>query len=305
MGRVAFLFSGQGSQYTGMGLELAKCSESAAKVFEFADSIRPGTSKQCFEGTDEELVNTRNTQPCLFCVDLAAAEALRERGIAPDYLAGFSLGEIPALAFGGYIPLEEAFKFIIKRAEYMDDCGKKYPGTMYAVIGLKGEDVEKICSMMEGCYPVNYNLELQTVVSCTVESANDFPKLVSDHGGKALKLAVSGGFHSPMMTDARTRLESEFKDMSYKEGKIPVFANVTGEIYEGREQLFEQINSPVLWHRLILNLNKHGVDTFVEVGPGKTLSNMVKKILGKVKILNVEDEKSLIKAQEELTNAER
>lgn len=302
MGKIAFVFSGQGAQYGGMGRALAMCSEGAAKVFAMADSIRPGTSTQCFEGTAEELRSTRNTQPCLFCVDLAAAEALSEKGIVPDYLAGFSLGEIPALAFGGYLSAEDAFQFVIKRAEQMDGCGKKYPGTMFAVLGLEGAEVESVCHGRDGWYPVNYNGKTQIVAACTLDSAEDFPAAVASKGGKVLKLAVSGGFHSPMMNEARRWLETEFLNLDFQQEKIPVFSNVTAQPYEGIELLFRQINSPVLWNDLILNLAKCGVDTFVEVGPGKILSNMIFKILPTAKILNVEDQKSLKNAQEVLQN---
>lgn len=305
MGRIAFVFAGQGSQYSGMGKELALCSESAANVFAMADSIRPGTSAQCFEGTREELFITRNTQPCLFCVDLAAAEALKETGIMPDYLAGFSLGEIPALAFGGYISYEEAFRFVIKRAEYMDDCGAVNPGTMFAVLGLESDEVEAVCKSFEGCYPVNYNDKFQIVVACRIDCSDGFPDAIAQKGGKVLKLAVSGGFHSPMMNEARYRLESEFSGLRFQEAVIPVFSNVTAKCYDGPELLFRQVNSPVLWYKIVINLAECGVDTFIEVGTGKTLSNLIRKILPDATVLNVQDEKSLINTKEVMLNVKR
>ena len=139
--KTAFLFSGQGAQYPGMGKEIAQTSRAAASLFQMADSIRPGTSLQCFSGTAEELKQTINTQPCLFCVDLAVAKVLRENNVIPDFLAGFSLGEIPALAFGGYLNEEEAFRFVVRRAQFMDECGKRNPGTMFAVLGLGEEGI--------------------------------------------------------------------------------------------------------------------------------------------------------------------
>lgn len=293
MGKIALLFSGQGAQYPGMGRELAMVSNDAREVFAIADQLRPGTSKQCFEGTAEELKQTRNTQPSLYCVDLAAALALKEAGIKPDYLAGFSLGEIPALTFGGYLPLAEAFLFTMKRAEYMEESGRLNPGTMYAVLGLTADIVIEICQSGTGWYPVNFNEEKQTVVSCRAESQEAFPAAVLARGGKAIKLPVSGGFHSPMMDQAKERLEQELESLPYQNGSIPVYANVTAEPYNNKSQMFQQINSPVLWHQLIQNMHKAGVDRFVEVGPGKTLRNLVSKILPDAQVFNVENEGSL------------
>jgi [acyl-carrier-protein] S-malonyltransferase len=305
MGKIAIVFSGQGAQYSGMGKELVGCSQAAANVFKMADTIRPGTSKQCFEGSKEELQQTENTQPCIFCVGYAAAAALVEKGIKADCAAGFSMGEVTALAYGGYLSEEGAFRYITARALAMQESGRKNPGIMFAVLGLDGEQVIKLCSSREGCYPVNFNNQTQISVSCTAEAAEGFPQAVLAAGGKAIKLAVSGGFHSPMMKEARETLEREFEGLPFAEGVISVYSNVTGEPYEGKTQLFQQIDSPVLWYPLILNMSRDGVDTFIEAGPGKTLSNMIAKILPGARILNVEDVKSLENAVEVLKNAEQ
>ncbi len=303
MGKIAIVFSGQGAQYSGMGKELANNSEAAANFFKMADSIRPGTSKQCFEGTKDELSQTENTQPCIFCVGYAAAAALTEKGIKADCSAGFSMGEMVALTYGGYMPEDEAFSNIIKRARLMKESGDKNPGVMFAVLGLDSERVIELCNGADGWYPVNFNGETQISVACTAASAAGFPEAVSSAGGKAVKLAVSGGFHSPMMKDVRDKMREEFSDVSFNVGEIPVYSNVTGEPYKEKEQLFRQVDSPVLWYPLIKNMNRDGVDTFIEAGPGKILSNMIAKILPEARILNVEDEKSLENTVEVLRNA--
>ena len=305
MGKIAVVFSGQGAQYSGMGKELAECSEAAAEVFQMADRLRPGTSKQCFEGSKEELQQTENTQPCLFSVGFAAAAALEEKGIKANCTAGFSAGEIAALAYGGCLSVEDAFGFVKRRALAMQESNKKNPGTMFAVLGLDRDQVIALCSTGKGWYPVNFNNATQVSVACTAESAEGFPSAVIAAGGKPIKLAVGAGFHSPLMNEARKQLEEEFSGLAFTVSSTPVYSNLTAEPYEGLAQLFQQINSPVLWHPLIQNMSRDGVDTFIEAGPGKTLSNMIAKILPEARILNVEDKESLEKTVEVLQHAEK
>ena len=174
MGKIAFVFSGQGAQYSGMGKALYASSPAAKAVFDMADSLRPGTARQCFEGSMEELTQTVNTQPCVFAVDLAAARALAERGVQPDCVAGFSLGEIAALAFAGVLSDEEAFRLVCKRGELMDKAARENPGAMVAVLKLTSAQTEELCQRFEKTYPVNYNSPAQTVVATTTENADAF-----------------------------------------------------------------------------------------------------------------------------------
>ncbi len=157
MGKIAFVFSGQGAQYTGMGKELYECSPAAKAVFDMADSIRQGTSTQCFEADKETLSITVNTQPCVFTADLAAAAAVAEKGIKPDYLAGFSLGEIAALGFGGVMSYEEAFRLVCKRGELMDKAAKENEGAMVAVMKITPEKVEELAKQFDNTYRCSYH----------------------------------------------------------------------------------------------------------------------------------------------------
>lgn len=298
MGKIAFLFSGQGGQYSGMGKELYEISPKAREVFDRADSIRPHLKELCFTADKSELSKTINTQPTLFCVDLAAAEILSENGVSPSAVAGFSLGEIPALAFAGKLCTEDAFSFVCRRAELMSNCADKNKGVMLAVIGLSGEDVEDICKTVDKTYPVNYNYASQTVVACAECSADILEEKVKARGAKAVKLAVSGAFHSPFMQEAYTVLLREYQDMQLLQTDIPVYANLTGKPYEDINQLFLQVCSPVKWQKTIENMVKDGIDTFIEVGAGKILSSMIRKIESSVNVFNVEDKASLEKVLE-------
>ena len=290
MGKIAFIFSGQGAQYSGMGKELYDFSPAAKAVYDMADNVREGTSKQCFEGSTEELCKTVNTQPCVFTADLAAAYALVEKGIKPDCVAGFSLGEIAALAFSKMLSDEEAFKLVCKRGELMDKAATENPGAMAAVMKLTSQQVEEICAKFDKTYPVNYNSPAQTVVATTSENADKFCEAVKEAGGRAKLLAVSGAFHSPFMAEAADGLAEYMENVDFSQPETVIYSDVTAKPYEGdyKALVKAQVESPVKWQTIVENMVADGVDTFIEVGVGKTLTGLVKRINGDVKAFKVE-----------------
>ena len=233
MGKIAFVFSGQGAQYSGMGKALCSSSAAAKAVYDMADGVREGTSKMCFEGSAEDLNRTVNTQPCVFTADLAAARALEEKGIKPDCVAGFSLGEIAALAFSGILTDGEAFKLVCKRGELMDKAATENPGAMAAVMKITPGQVEEICKGFDKTYPVNYNSPAQTVVATTSENAEAFCEAVKAAGGRSKLLAVSGAFHSPFMAQAADGLAEYMKDIDFKKPQLEIYSDVTALPYEG------------------------------------------------------------------------
>ena len=302
MSKIAFVFSGQGAQAPGMGKELYDCSPAAKAVFDLADSIRPGTSQQCFEGTQEELNVTINTQPCLFACDLAAAKAAQERGIQPDCAAGFSLGEVAAMAFAGMLTEAEAFSMVCKRAELMNEAAQKNPGAMAAVMKLSPQQVETLCGPIENAWPVNYNSPKQTVVAASADTIDQVVEAASAQRGRAVKLAVSGAFHSPLMHSAADGLREYLASISLREEKLPVYANLTAEPYgeDKKETMAAQCENPVRWQKTIENMIANGVDTFIEVGVGKTLAGLIKKINPEVTVYQIENKEGLDAAAEAL-----
>lgn len=299
---IAFVFSGQGAQYSGMGKELYEASAAARKVFDLADTIRPGTSKQCFEGSDEELSITANTQPTLFCVDLAAARALEESGVKPDMAAGFSLGEVAALTYAGVFDDAAGFSFVCARASAMQRAAEENPGAMAAVLKLGNAQVEDLCDGFAHVWPVNYNCPGQLVVAGKKEEMGDFCTAVASAGGKAVPLKVSGGFHSPFMDSASEKLAQLLQEIKLSEPQIPVYGNLDakryGEVPE--RHVIKQVNHPVRWQETIENMAKAGADTFIEVGAGKTLCGLIKKTVKGVRVLNVQDAESFKKTISEV-----
>ncbi|HWP51933.1 MAG TPA: ACP S-malonyltransferase [Clostridia bacterium] len=298
MGKIAFLFAGQGAQYTGMGQSLYEVSPAARRVLEMADPIRPATSKQCFEGSAEELSVTLNTQPCLFCVDLAAAEALKEAGITPDGVAGFSLGEVAALTFTGSFSAEKGFELVCERAALMHEASEASRSGMVAILKLAPEKVEKVCKQVGDSYPINFNCPGQIVAATLRDRSDELIAAVKQAGGRALALPVSGGFHSPFMQSAYEGLQKALKHYAFAQPVVPVYANSTAAPYPtpDKQLLSEQLIRPVYWQKTLENMAADGYDTFVEVGAGKTLSGFVKKTLPNTTIVNVQDAESLAAA---------
>lgn len=279
MGGIAFVFSGQGDQHPGMGQALCQGYEAAAKVFAVCDALRPGTSRQCFEGTAEELKETVNTQPCLFAMELAAAEVLKEKGVEPDAVAGFSLGEVAAAAVAGVFSLENGFRVVCKRGRLMQAAAETADTAMAAVVKLTAEQVAEIARRYTDIYPVNFNSPGNITVSGLAEQMPAFSADVKAAGGRALPLKVKGAFHSPFMSEAAHAFAEELAAVELHGPGIPLYSNVTAEPYGDPAQLLaKQIESPVRWEHLIRNMIASGIDTFIEIGPGRTLTNMIGKI---------------------------
>jgi len=291
MGKIAFVFPGQGAQSVGMGRNLYEACPSAKAVYDLCgDSVK----QLSFEGPQETLNMTVNAQPCLFAADLAAACALNEGGIFADGAAGFSLGEIPAAAHCGLMSHDVAFELVCFRARVMQECTQKYPGSMLAVLGLDGSAVTEICKRIEGAWPVNFNAPGQTIVALQENAADELKAAVKSGAGKIIPLAVSGGFHSPLMDEAAEQLKKYLANMTFNNMQIPLYANATGQLYENPQQLLsQQVNHPVRWQMLIEQMIADGFDTFIETGPGKTLTGLIKKINKDVRTFNVFDIDSL------------
>lgn len=307
MGSVAFLFAGQGAQHPAMGVDLIEASPAAAEVFAIADEVRPGTSEQCRSASKEELSQTENTQPCVFVHDLAAAAALRERGVVPAACAGFSLGEVAALTFAGTFDTRAGFELVCERAALMATAAERHPGGMRAVIKLDAAQVEGLAKQAgEDCWPVNYNSPQQTVVAGAPDALQTLDVLVKEAGGRAMKVAVSGAFHSPYMAEATCGLAA-YIDAGHAPSPllIPVMANMTAAPYPAdpraaSDVLANQVSHAVRWVDTLHALQDKGIDTFIEVGPGKTLSGLVKRTLSDVRVYSCETAEQVAAIADEL-----
>ena len=307
MGSVAFLFAGQGAQHPAMGVDIIEVSPAAAEVFAIADEVRPGTSEQCRSASKEELSQTENTQPCVFVHDLAAAVALRERGVVPAACAGFSLGEVAALSFAGAFDTRRGFELVCERAALMAAAAERHPGGMRAVIKLDAAQVENLAAQAgEDCWPVNYNSPQQTVVAGAPEALQELDVLVKEAGGRAMKVAVSGAFHSPYMAEATEGLATYIQaGHAPSPLLIPVMANMTAAPYPAdpraaSDVMANQVSHAVRWVDTLHALQTQGIDTFIEVGPGKTLSGLVKRTLSDVRVYSCETAEQVAAIADEL-----
>lgn len=302
MAKIACIFPGQGAQYSGMGKEIAENYSQAMEIFEIAsDRLGIDMKKLCFEGSEEDLKKTENTQPSILTTSIAIQAVLKLHGIEPDITAGLSLGEYSALVASNAIDFADALELVKKRGIYMQEAVPMGEGTMAAIMGLSKEDVIECLNMVSGYGVVeaaNYNYPGQIVITGHTKAVEHACSMLKDKGAiRAKLLPVSAPFHSSLLKPAGERLAKDLESISLKDLKIPVVANVHAQFIKDKSEvkkcLVDQVSSSVLWEDSVKNMIDSGVDTFIEVGPGRTLSSFVKKIDKNVAVFNVENIRSL------------
>jgi [acyl-carrier-protein] S-malonyltransferase len=302
MGKIAFVFPGQGSQIVGMGQQLAELYPEVMQYFKKADErLSAELSKLIFEGPQEELTKTVNTQPALLTTSLAILERFQKAAIKPDYVAGHSLGEYTALVAAGALTFEDGVYAVRKRGEFMEGAVPNGEGSMAAILGLDREPLSKVTADVSNSgFPVslaNLNCPGQIVISGSRKGVELASAKAKEAGAKrAIPLEVSGPFHSSLMKPAASELRQVLDGLDMKDARIPVIANVSANpmtaAEEIKENLIEQLYSPVLWEDSVVKMIDLGVDTFIEIGPGKVLSGLIKKINRSVKTYSISDEES-------------
>jgi len=307
-GLVAFCFPGQGSLEVGMGREVATTVPEAMEVFE-RSSLAAGLDLQrlCFEASEEELVETEVQQPALVATSLAVLAAVRARGIMPDFVVGHSVGEFAALAAAGALKVEEAVALVRERGLAMAEAARTNPGSMAAILGLDDEVVERICRRILNVWPANYNCPGQIVVSGENPAVDEACAIAEEEGARrAVKLRVSGAFHSPLVARAADRLRPALERVKFAEPTAPFMSTVTARIESAKRMaplLVEQLTAPVRFTQAAQALIKDGAQTFVEVGPGNVLGGLVKRIDRSVKTVSVSTPEEIDKLEETLASA--
>lgn len=311
---IAFVFPGQGSQYVGMGKDLAEKFSSAAAVFDSArEALGVDISKICFEGPEDTLKRTDITQPAVFCVSLSVFAVLSEMGFFPTFVAGHSLGEYSALTAAGTFRFRDALGLVARRGQLMAEAVPEGKGSMAAIIGLAGEKVQEIClnAAEKGVVtPANYNSPEQVVISGEKDAVDKAAEQALEMGARrVIHLQVSGPFHSRLMDPVRVELEALLNEIPMTEPRYGFVANTTGrrmqDVEEIKSSLVDQVRSPVLWQQSVEYLILQGVSVFVELGPGRVLSGLIKKTDKRVKVINVEDCRTLEEAEKALKEVER
>nr|WP_307774850.1 ACP S-malonyltransferase [uncultured Cetobacterium sp.] len=295
MSKIAFVFPGQGTQYVGMGKELYENSEVAREKFDkIFQKLNFDLKSVMFEGTEEELKDTKNTQPAIVAMSLVLEGLLREKGITPDYVAGHSVGEYAAIGSAGFLTTEEAVELTALRGKAMSEVSAEVSGSMAAIIGMDSEKIEEILKSVEGIVEaVNFNEPKQTVIAGEKEAISNACVALKEAGARrAMELAVSGPFHSSLMKPAGEILKEALDKFNFKTATTPLIGNTTAkeivEVADLKEELYRQSFGPVKWVDTIKALKEAGVTKIYEIGPGKVLNGLIKKIDKEIEVINIE-----------------